>query len=126
VIARVANQLTLVQQRQQNETLRAQDQQYFESLNRMKNQFIQMATHDLRNPLNVILGYASVLDRLDVAEDDRPLCQQAVENIRRSVDKMRTLVTDLLDLAQFETRAYLTLTRVPLGGFLEKCLAGCM
>lgn len=124
VAARVANQLTLVEQRQQIEALRAQDRQYFESLNRMKNQFIQMATHDLRNPLNVILGYASVLDRLNVAEDDRPLCHQVVENIRRSVEKMRTLVTDLLDLAQFETRAYLTMTRAPLGDFLERCLGG--
>jgi two-component system phosphate regulon sensor histidine kinase PhoR len=37
---------------------------------------------------------------------------------------MRTLVTDLLDLAQFETRSYLTMTPVPLGSFLEKCLGG--
>ncbi len=67
VLARVASQLTLVQQRKQIEALRAQDRQYFESLNRMKDQFIRMATHDLRNPLNVILGYANVIDRLDVA-----------------------------------------------------------
>jgi two-component system sensor histidine kinase/response regulator len=109
VLARVANQLTLVQQRKQIEALRAQDRQYFESLNRMKDQFIQMATHDLRNPLN---------------DHDRPLRAQAVENIRQSVEKMRTLVTDLLDLAQFETRSYLSMAPISLGDFLEKCLGG--
>jgi two-component system sensor histidine kinase/response regulator len=124
VLARVASQLTLVQQRRQIEALRAQDRQYFESLNRMKDQFIRMATHDLRNPLNVILGYASVINRLDVSAHDRSLRAQAVENIRQSVEKMRTLVTDLLDLAQFETRSYLSMTPKPLGAFLAKCLGG--
>ncbi len=124
VLARVASQLTLVQQRKQIEALRAQDRQYFESLNRMKDQFIRMATHDLRNPLNVILGYARVIDRLDVSGQDRSLRAQAVENIRQSVEKMRTLVTDLLDLAQFETSSYLSMSPKPLGGFLEGCLKG--
>jgi two-component system sensor histidine kinase/response regulator len=124
VLARVASQLTLVQQRRQIEALRAQDRQYFESLNRMKDQFIRMATHDLRNPLNVILGYASVINRLDVSAHDRSLRAQAVENIRQSVEKMRTLVTDLLDLAQFETSSYLSMTPRPLGDFLETSLGG--
>jgi signal transduction histidine kinase len=122
VLARVASQLMVVQQRKQIEALRAQDRQYFESLNRMKDQFIQMATHDLRNPLNVILGYAHVLDRLDVAEHDLSLRQQAIEAIRGNVEKMRKLVTDLLDLAQFETRSYLAMTPEPLTSFLEGCL----
>jgi two-component system sensor histidine kinase/response regulator len=124
VLARVANQLTLVHQRKQIEALRAQDRQYLDSLNRMKDQFIRMATHDLRNPLNVILGYASVVNRLDVSAHDRSLRAQAVENIRQSVEKMRTLVTDLLDLAQFETSSYLSMTPKPLGDFLETCLGG--
>jgi two-component system sensor histidine kinase ResE len=122
VVARVQNQLMLVYQRRQIEALRAMDRQYFESLNRMKDQFIRMATHDLRNPLNVILGYTHVLDRLDVAESDKPLLNQSVENIRDSIDKMRTLVTDMLDLAQLETGSRLTLMEVALADFLEKCL----
>ncbi|MBN1564229.1 MAG: hybrid sensor histidine kinase/response regulator [Anaerolineae bacterium] len=122
VVARVQNQLMLVYQRRQIEALRAQDRQYFESLNRMKDQFIRMATHDLRNPLNVILGYTHVLDRLEVAESDKPLLNQSVENIRDSVDKMRTLVTDMLDLAQLETGSHLSLSAVVLNDFLQKCL----
>ncbi len=123
VVARVQNQLMLAYQRRQIEALRAQDRQYFESLNRMKDQFIRMATHDLRNPLNVILGYTHVLNRLEVAPSDKSLLQQSVENIRDSVEKMRMLVTDMLDLAQLETGSRLILTDVGLGDFLEKCLS---
>lgn len=123
VIARVQNQLTLTYQRRQIEALRAQDRQYFESLNRMKDQFIRMATHDLRNPLNVILGYTHVLDKLEVADSDRGLREQASSNIRVSVDKMRTLVTDLLDLAQLEMGMQLSFTWVSLADFLATCLS---
>ncbi len=123
VIARVQNQLTLTYQRRQIEALRAQDRQYFESLNRMKDQFIRMATHDLRNPLNVILGYTHVLDKLEVAESDRGLREQVSSNIRISVDKMRTLVTDLLDLAQLEMGMQLSFTWVSLADFLATCLS---
>jgi two-component system sensor histidine kinase/response regulator len=122
VVARVQNQLMLVYQRRQIEALRAQDRQYFESLNRMKDQFIRMATHDLRNPLNVILGYTHVLDRLEVAGGDQALLKQSIDNIRNSVGKMRTLVTDMLDLAQLETGSRLTLTKVALADFLQRCL----
>jgi signal transduction histidine kinase len=90
--------------------MRAQERQHFESLNRMKDEFIRMAAHDLRNPLNVILGSVRMLDRLEVAERNHPLLQQASENIQKSVDKMRTLVTVMLDLAQLETGSPLTLT----------------
>ncbi len=122
VLARVVSQLTLVQQRRQIEALRAQDRQHFESLHRMKDQFIRMATHDLRNPLNVILGYATMIERLNTSDRDLPLRDQAVENIRESVEKMRSLVSDLLDFAQFETGTYLTLVPVPLSHLLDKCL----
>jgi signal transduction histidine kinase len=122
VVVRVQNQMMLVYQRRQIEALRAQDRQNFESLNRMKDQFIRMATHDLRNPLNVMLGYTHVLGRLEVAERDQALLKQSVENIRDSVAKMRTLVTDMLDLAQLETGSRLTLTKVALAELLQRCL----
>lgn len=124
VLARIANMLTLVQQRRQIEALRDQDRQHFESLDRMKNEFIRMATHDLRNPLNVILGYLRVLDRIEVGAADKPRLDEARKNIQLSVEKMRTLVTDILDLAQIETGQGLHLAPTPLGAFLERNLQG--
>jgi len=122
VLARIANHLTLVRQRQEIEALRRQDRQTFESLSRMKNEFIRMATHDLRNPLNVILGYASVLERLTVADEHRALMDEALQAINGNVEKMRKLVTDMLDLAQVETSWQFKPTPVSLGGLLEKAV----
>jgi two-component system sensor histidine kinase/response regulator len=124
VLARIANMLTLVYQRRQIEALREQDRQHFESLNRMQNEFLRMATHDLRNPLNVILGYLRVLDRIEVSQRAKPLLDEARENIQLSVEKMRMLVTDILDLAQIETGQGLHLKLTSLNSVLEKSLQG--
>lgn len=124
VLARIANLLTLVYQRRQIEALREQDRQHFESLNRMQNEFLRMATHDLRNPLNVILGYLRVLDRVEVSESAKPLLDEARQNIQLSVEKMRTLVTDILDLAQIETGQGLHLSLTSINAILEKSLQG--
>lgn len=122
VLARVASQLTLIRQRQEIEALRRQDRQTFESLSRMKDEFIRMATHDLRNPLNVILGYTSVLERINVAEEHRALMDETRQAIRSNVEKMRRLVTDMLDLAQMETGEHLKPEPVPLSGLLAKAV----
>jgi signal transduction histidine kinase len=124
VIARVANQLTLVEQRKQIEKMREKDRLYFESLDNMKNEFIRMATHDLRSPLNIVLGYAGLLNEVDVSEEDGKLLQQATHGIQDSVQKMMVLVTDMLDLAQMESNVSLALIHVFLTEFLEKCLKG--
>ncbi|MBI5958217.1 MAG: hybrid sensor histidine kinase/response regulator [Chloroflexi bacterium] len=123
VLARVENHLLLVQQRKEIEALRLQDHQSFEALNRMKDEFIRMATHDLRNPLNVILGYTEVVGRLDIAESHQPMRNDALQAIRQNIQKMRGLVTDILDVAQVETGTGLTFSTLSLKTFLEKCLA---
>jgi signal transduction histidine kinase len=124
VLARAASQLALVRQRQQIQQLRDQERQSFETLNQMRTQFLRMAMHDFRNPLNVILGYARVLERLGTGVLETERLQECIQGIELSVDKMRTLVTSMLDLAQIETRATLVMSPVPLGVFLEKCLRG--
>lgn len=122
VLARVATHLMLVTQRKEIEALRQQDRESFASLNKMKDEFISMATHDLRNPLNVILGYTGVLDRLDVAEHQKELLDDTRQAIRQNVQKMRTLVTDILDMAQVKTTAGLETAPVALGAFIQECL----
>ena len=123
VLARIASQLTLVRQRQEIEALRRHDRQTFESLSRMKSEFIRMATHDLRNPLNVILGAESVLERLTVVEEQQPLMDEARQAIKDNIEKMRKLVTDMLDLAQLETSWQFKPTPVVLADLLEKAVS---
>lgn len=122
VLVRVASQLTLVRQRQELEAKREQDRKHFEKLDRMKNEFLQMATHDLRNPLNVILGYLRVLEQLEVADDDRARLDETRSSIRTSVEKMRTLVADILELAQIETGLKLSPQPITVAEWLDQTL----
>ncbi len=82
VLARVENQITMTRQRLEIEALRQQDRQHFETLDRMKTEFIRMATHDLRNPLNVILGYLKLMEPVQVGEKDRELWPRGTRRSR--------------------------------------------
>ncbi len=72
-----------------------------EKSNEQKNEFIGMAAHDLRNPLQVIDGYSRLLLR----EAFGPLTVQQrdmVSAISRNSDFMLKLITDLLDISSIE------------------------
>ena len=72
-----------------------------ETLNEEKNEFIGMAAHDLRNPLQVIDGYSTLLLR----EVFGPLTEQQrqmVSAISRNSDFMLRLITDLLQMSSVE------------------------
>lgn len=59
--------------------------------------FVGIASHDLRNPLNVILLSAALLDRGDGVSDK---LKSVVGRIRRSGEQALRLVHDLLDFTQ--------------------------
>lgn len=70
-------------------------------LNEVKNRFLGIAAHDLRNPIGVIQGYLHlILNGLvgDVPDRQRRL----LEKVERSCQKMHDLVNDLLDLSAIE------------------------
>jgi signal transduction histidine kinase len=117
VIARVSNQLVLYRQKRQIEELRQREHQQFEKLDGLRKQFIGSATHDLKNPLFVISGYTDMLATMDEIEGNEA-AQYFIEAIRRGVDKMNTLVADILDLLQLETEVNLEKSEVPLTDFL--------
>jgi signal transduction histidine kinase len=82
-----------------------------ERLNRIKDQFLGMAAHDLRTPLSITLGYSSFLheDLADVLEENHLSYLSA---IRSSCRFMLRLVNSLLDVATIESGS-LVLDRQP-------------
>lgn len=70
-----------------------------QDLNRLKSQMIQMASHDLKNPLGVVLGYAEMLLMDTDPQDD---VHSYAEGIARTTERMLDMVTDLLDLERIE------------------------
>ncbi len=71
-------------------------------LNKLKNQFLGMAAHDLRNPLNVILSYSEfILKHLskDLTADHIDF----ISTINKSSFFMLNLVEELLDVSKIES-----------------------
>jgi PAS domain S-box-containing protein len=82
-------------------------------LARTKDEFLSMVTHELRNPLAVILGTIDLLDddpdeALDPEERRRHL-----QTIGKCADRLNVMTNDLLDLARLESGA-LTVQMAPL------------
>jgi signal transduction histidine kinase/ActR/RegA family two-component response regulator len=78
--------------------------------NRMKDEFLAMLAHELRNPLAPISAAADLL-ALARLEGDRVRSTSAI--IRRQVAHMTALVDDLLDVSRV-TRGLVTLAQEPL------------
>jgi len=73
-----------------------------EELNRLKNQFLGMAAHDLRKPVSAILNYSEFLiDEAGQALDEEHL--GFLKTIHGSTDLMRRVIDDFLDIAMIES-----------------------
>jgi PAS domain S-box-containing protein len=70
-----------------------------EAANRLKDEFLATLSHELRNPLNVILGYAEVLLRSEEARAS-DFIRRAAEVLKRNALAQSRLVRDLLDLSR--------------------------
>jgi signal transduction histidine kinase len=92
----IAGRLLLVSIREQEAREQA------EEANRAKDQFLAMVSHELRNPLNVILGWCTMLRAQDSVPSARGL-----EAIAQNAHAQLKLIEDLLDAARV-TSATLT------------------
>ncbi len=71
-------------------------------VNRIQDEFLAVATHDMRNALQGVISYIGILSMR--AEDDPSLTQLA-EDLFTAASSMKTLITDLHDLARLGMRA---------------------
>lgn len=118
VLARVGTQMMLYQQRRELEEFRQREIDYFKDLNHMKDQFVATVSHDLKNPIGVIKGYADLLEKNPALANDTQ-AQDYIKRIRRGAEQMLILVTDLLDLAKIEAGMELGVSPNSLDGFLR-------
>ena len=78
-----------------------QDITALKQLDQFKTQMVQMASHDLRNPLGVAMGYVEML--VEELRPLTPLRQQALNGLESSLTRMQTLVAELLDMERLES-----------------------
>jgi signal transduction histidine kinase/CheY-like chemotaxis protein len=93
-------------------------QQAYEELKKldhMKSEFINIAAHELRTPLAILLGYASVMAEEATGPDRDPL-----NVITRNALRLRALIDDMLNLSYLETgQAQLRLEEVVLSELIS-------
>jgi len=69
-------------------------------LNTKKDEFIGLASHELKTPVTSINGYLQIIER-DLPEEDRN--KKFVTKARQQVGKLNALVADLLDVSKIQT-----------------------
>ena len=67
---------------------------------RAKTVFLSAMSHDIRTPLNAITGFADLIGRPGISQDE---LKEYSEGISRSSNELLALLTDVLDLARLDT-----------------------
>ncbi|HYS64985.1 MAG TPA: CheR family methyltransferase [Paraburkholderia sp.] len=76
--------------------------QKVEAASRLKDEFLAVLSHELKNPLNLIHVKADMLDRAPSTQGV-PVVHDAADAIRRSVISLAKIIDDLLDLSRVRT-----------------------
>lgn len=95
-----------------------------EELNRMKSDFVAVASHELRSPLTAILGYAKILRRPEF--DDDPVSRREFLGVMEAQgDRLFRLVENLLTTSRLENRELpLEITRFDLALLVQEVSEG--
>ena len=67
----------------------------------LRTRFMAAMSHELRSPLNSVVGFAQVLER-ELSGPLTPDQRESVAMVRRSAEELLTVLTDVLDLARLE------------------------
>jgi PAS domain S-box-containing protein len=97
-------------------------------LDRRKDEFLAMLSHELRNPLAPILNAALLLrlhsNRARHQGIENPVLQQSASVIERQVGQLTRIVDDLLEVSRITTgRIQLSLEPIALGIVVERAVA---
>ncbi|WP_150047826.1 MULTISPECIES: hybrid sensor histidine kinase/response regulator [Methylomonas] len=74
-----------------------------DTANQAKSRFLSNMSHEIRSPLNSIIGYAHILHQDQAIPAHR---RQAVETLKRSGEHLASLIEDILDIARIEARKF--------------------
>ena len=107
----------MVEGRQIGRVCIMRDVTYFKELDTMKSEFVATVSHDLRSPLTLMRGYATMLDTVGELNE-----QQVgyVKKIVAGVENMSRLVNNLLDLGRIEFGVGLQVENVPALDIIER------
>jgi signal transduction histidine kinase len=93
------------------------------TLERVKSQFLNVASHELRGPLGVVAGYVSMVRDGSFGELTSVDMRRVAPVLEQKVAEMNTLVNEMLSTARLEeSRLTLQLARVDLGELMQRAV----
>ncbi len=93
----VCDQIAIAMERAQLIASLQQQTEQLTQANRMKDEFLAILSHELRSPLNAILGWAQLLQSRQLNETQTA---KGLETIERNAKAQTQLIEDLLDISR--------------------------
>ncbi|MEW6752504.1 MAG: ATP-binding protein [Candidatus Latescibacterota bacterium] len=108
--------------RQQYEQIQEQNRQ-IQAANQHKSEFLARMSHDLRTPMNAIIGYTRIMLRKAREQLDERQYRN-LENVHLSANNLLALINDILDLSKIEAgRVEVRPAPVDLKALAAECAA---
>ncbi len=107
----------LVENRQIGRVCIMRDVTHFKELDSMKSEFVATVSHDLRSPLTLMRGYATMLEMVGELNEQQ---QGYVKKIISGVENMSRLVNNLLDLGRIDLGVGLQVEQVSVLDIIER------
>ncbi len=93
---------------------------HYKELDTLKSDFVATVSHDLRAPLTLMRGYATMLQMVGELNEQQ---KSYLRKINLGVENMTRLVNNLLDLGRIEAGIDLQLDKVPYRDIVEAVLS---
>lgn len=129
VIARVKTHLTIIRQQhklrwqsEQLEKMIERDRKRFEQITEMREKFVRGAAHDLKNPLTLVGGYASMMLRTEPVRQD-PQLKEMVQEIEGAGAEMLDMIGNMLDVLRFQNSVILDKGPIDLNVIVENVVS---
>lgn len=90
---------------------------HLKQLDQVKSEFVSTVSHDLKSPLTILKGHATMLPMMGDINEKQELY---LDKIMKGIDRMSTLVDDLLDLGRIEAGMELNVADVNLQELLSE------
>ena len=93
---------------------------HYKKLDTLKSEFVSTVSHDLRAPLTLMRGYATMLGMVGAMNEQQ---KEFISKILTSADQMGELIGNLLDLGRIEAGVGLDVETISVGSILDSVMA---
>jgi len=101
-LEQVASQLSLTMENARLYARERGERHRLETINKQREDFLSIISHELKTPLTSIKSSSELLSE-ELAGDKQPSRKRLIENIRRSADRLETMLNSLLNMVRLRS-----------------------